>query len=399
MSDFDTLWQGANAGDPAQQFSLARHYATESDFGRSRRWFNKAARAGYPRAQVELGRQSLLGLGRAASISEALEAFQQAADAGDAEGRFELACMHYRGQGTPRNVGLAAQLLTLSARQECSLALVNYALICAENGDDPLCTRLLKKAASQGDLRAAIMTEALNSPVSAAPTDDPQETLQQDERRWCQHLPELSLLPPATQPPEIPDPQFSLRIFPQLIHRLSCIYLQETARPDLVPSHTVHPLTGESVHDDTRSSFGWSFHPGQEDIAITRVKEQLATQTGLPFSHAEPFAMLRYLPGQQYREHFDFIDPMSGEAGEEITQRGQRVATTFSYLNTVTKGGETDFPRFGQRIAPITGSAVFFRNTLDNGEIDRRSLHASLPVLDGEKWLATLWFRDRPFTP
>ena len=159
------------------------------------------------------------------------------------------------------------------------------------------------------------------------------------------------------------------------------------------------PVTGESVHDDTRSSFGWSFHPGQEDIAITRVKEQLAIQSGLPFSHAEPFAMLRYLPGQQYREHFDFIDPNSGEAGQEIAQRGQRVATTFSYLNTVTDGGETDFPRFGQRIAPIAGNAVFFRNTLDNGDIDRHSLHASLPVRRGEKWLATLWFRDRPFTP
>ena len=74
------------------------------------------------------------------------------------------------------------------------------------------------------------------------------------------------------------------------------------------------------------------------------------------------------------------------------------MATTFSYLTSTEAGGETVFPRFQAKVKPVAGTAVFFRNTLSDGSIDRNSLHASLPVISGEKWLATLWFRDRPYS-
>ena len=43
------------------------------------------------------------------------------------------------------------------------------------------------------------------------------------------------------------------------------------------------------------------------------------------------------------------------------------------------------------------GRAVAFRNTDDAGRPDPDSLHAGTPVLAGEKWLATLWFRERRY--
>lgn len=383
MSDFEALWQAANAGDPAQQFALGRHYADEADYGRSRRWLGRAARNGYHEARVELGRQSLLGLGIAASTADALDAFRRAAEAGDPNGQFELASALYRGQGLSRDTGAAAALLTEAARSGLPAALLNYALIVDQAGAAELGAELLASSAAGGDARArALLGQA--PPAEAA------------ARRW-ESLEALSLEPAALATPQVPDPAFSLRVYPELLTPLECGYLIETARPDLLPSHTVHPVTGESVLDTTRTSYGWSFHPAQEDIVITRVKERLALQAGFPFDHAEPFAMLRYTAGQEYREHFDYIDPESGEAGEEISRRGQRVATTFSYLSTPQAGGETEFPRFQSRVKPVAGTAVFFRNTLSDGSIDRNSLHASAPVVDGEKWLATLWFRDRPF--
>jgi prolyl 4-hydroxylase len=39
------------------------------------------------------------------------------------------------------------------------------------------------------------------------------------------------------------------------------------------------------------------------------------------------------------------------------------------------------------------GSAVYF--AYEGG--DRSSLHAGLPVLKGEKWIATKWLRERPY--
>ena len=36
-----------------------------------------------------------------------------------------------------------------------------------------------------------------------------------------------------------------------------------------------------------------------------------------------------------------------------------------------------------------------FDNVLNDGSPDKRSLHAGLPVTMGEKWLLSVWIRDR----
>ena len=48
-------------------------------------------------------------------------------------------------------------------------------------------------------------------------------------------------------------------------------------------------------------------------------------------------------------------------------------------------------------IAPVPGRAVVFDNLLADGRPDPESLHAGLPVARGEKWLATLWLRERRY--
>ncbi|MEM9532650.1 MAG: 2OG-Fe(II) oxygenase [Pseudomonadota bacterium] len=382
MSDFERLWQGANTGDPAAQFQLGAHYAEACDYGRSRRWFGRAARGGHAAAHVELGRQSLLGLGIPASVSDALRAFDEAASAGEPAGLFELACLRYRGQGLERDLPAAGRHLSAAARAGYPAALTNYALVQYEAGLEDAAEQLLRRAAALGEMRAAALLPSTHGE-------------QADERV----LPDLSFPAPAVVEGQAPLRDHSLRVYDHLLSAAECRYLQETARPDLLPSHTVHPETGESIRDATRTSYGWSFHPAQEDIAIMRVKERLAAHAGLPFEQAEPFAMLRYLPGQEYRAHYDYIDPDSGEAGREIGHRGQRVITIFSYLCDVPAGGETEFCEVDYRVTPREGRAVMFRNTGADGQVDPSSLHASLPVVTGEKWLATLWFRDRTYVP
>jgi hypothetical protein len=71
------------------------------------------------------------------------------------------------------------------------------------------------------------------------------------------------------------------------------------------------------------------------------------------------------------------------------------VHTVFSYLADVALGGETDFPLLGVRIQPKQGRVVHFHNLHANGMPDDRTLHAGMPVLEGTKWLATLWTRER----
>ena len=41
---------------------------------------------------------------------------------------------------------------------------------------------------------------------------------------------------------------------------------------------------------------------------------------------------------------------------------------------------------------------VLFYNLLPDGNVDERSLHAALPVLEGEKWIANFWVWDPTIT-
>ena len=68
-----------------------------------------------------------------------------------------------------------------------------------------------------------------------------------------------------------------------------------------------------------------------------------------------------------------------------------------TYLNDVPAGGQTIFPALGWATSPLRGNAVYFEYSDDRGQVDARSLHASAPVTQGEKWVVTKWMRQRRF--
>ena len=80
-------------------------------------------------------------------------------------------------------------------------------------------------------------------------------------------------------------------------------------------------------------------------------------------------------------------------------QERTRFATLLLYLNEPTLGGQTLFPKTAVREPPLAlhpgkGGALLFYNLLPDGNVDDASLHAALPVLAGEKWLANFWVWD-----
>ena len=83
-----------------------------------------------------------------------------------------------------------------------------------------------------------------------------------------------------------------------------------------------------------------------------------------------------------------------------------RFVTLLMYLNEPTAGGQTAFPKAtdpatgkaGLAIHPGKGSAVLFYNLLPDGNADTETLHAALPVIEGEKWLANFWIWDPVMT-
>ena len=95
-----------------------------------------------------------------------------------------------------------------------------------------------------------------------------------------------------------------------------------------------------------------------------------------------------------------------------------RLATVFFYLNNVSSGGETNFPRAaserwpdgaptprdyfdcsqGLSVYPAEGKVIIFYSMLPSGEMDELSLHGGCDVLKETetKYSANFWCRRRP---
>lgn len=135
----------------------------------------------------------------------------------------------------------------------------------------------------------------------------------------------------------------------------------------------------------------------EPDLVMQMTRLRIAATIGQKFDQLEPTNILHYDPGQEYRPHYDAVRPDEVPDFEaDLRAHGQRLVTVLVYLNDAYEGGETEFPRLGQRFKGKPGDALIFWNLDADGEIERQSLHAGLPVTGGEKWLLSQWVRQRP---
>ena len=130
---------------------------------------------------------------------------------------------------------------------------------------------------------------------------------------------------------------------------------------------------------------------------VESLQKLSAAITGLSMEHSESLQIVSYGIGGHYEPHVDYFNINNGSSGIPMfsSADGDRVATLLYYLNDVTAGGATVFPRLGLTIKPTKGSALFWYNLYQNGVGDPFTLHAGCPVLLGQKRIANQWFRER----
>jgi 2OG-Fe(II) oxygenase superfamily. len=208
-----------------------------------------------------------------------------------------------------------------------------------------------------------------------------------------------------TRPPEAPEVRVDghtihvsisvdapvLRVLDGLLTEQECAELIELARPRLQRALTVDS-DGRHQVDQRRTSEGMFFTLNELPL-IGRIEQRLAGLLGVPVNHGEGLQVLHYLPGQEYEPHCDWFDPEQTGYGAITAVGGQRIASVVMYLNTPELGGGTAFPEIGLTVTARRGAAVYF--AYESGDLS--SLHAGLPVLRGEKWIATKWLRERPY--
>lgn len=185
-------------------------------------------------------------------------------------------------------------------------------------------------------------------------------------------------------------------LFGNLLAPEECEELVEMSRGKLARSSVVNAATGHYDVHPHRTSSGTHFNRG-ENALIQRIERRIAELVQHPVEHGEPLQILHYQPGGEYKPHFDYFDPAQPGNEAVLKHGGQRVATLVMYLNDVPAGGSTVFPEVGLDVLPRRGNAVYFAYTTEQGQLDARTLHGGSPVSEGEKWIATKWFRQRPY--
>ncbi len=186
-------------------------------------------------------------------------------------------------------------------------------------------------------------------------------------------------------------------LFGNLLSVEECEQMVELSRGKLERSSVVNNETGSYDVHPHRTSYGTYFNRGENEL-IRRLEQRIAELVQFPIENGEPIQILHYEPGGEYRPHHDYFDPKQAGNEQVLKQGGQRIATLIMYLNDVEAGGSTVFPEVGLDVLPRRGNAVYFAYCSETGALDARSLHGGSPVGTGEKWIATKWFREQPYS-
>ena len=136
-----------------------------------------------------------------------------------------------------------------------------------------------------------------------------------------------------------------------------------------------------------------------ESFIVDNIIHRIADVVKVPRSKlyvnasAQPLQLVHYFGGEFYKQHWDY--------GTDAPHT--RYITFLMYLNDVTKGGNTSFPRADAKckdengyfgVQPIKGSVMFFYNMFPDGNVDSKTLHYAEPPVNAEKWMTNLWIWD-----
>jgi len=168
-----------------------------------------------------------------------------------------------------------------------------------------------------------------------------------------------------------------------------CDYIISYAKPEMSRSTVFDEKTNQRKISSVRTSSSMRCPDEHGDEILQQIEKRISEITSLPESQGENIQVAHYEIGAQYYPHYDYFKKTDSQVG------GQRIATFLIYLNTPIKGGETEFPRANISINPAKGNAVFFYNVDTDGFVNPLTLHAGRPVIEGEKWIMTRWFREK----
>jgi len=414
---------------------LAQVHALPDADSRAAHWYEAVARKNHPQALARLGDMYLTGRGVAANDAQAFACVERAARQCYPQLQCDLAYMLDHGIGCNADPVAATSwflralaqgshqaAFALGLRYHCGRGVGRDAAIaqaffeCAAGGDFPD-ARLWRDeldAVTSSDEKtgAAQLAQRIRDQVRSLPREfaaagiselDSGETATRKmtaviERHWSALGDARISLDPgrrsadgnATGWPVIAAPGLpQLEIWQPRVFRMPR-FLSEYERAHVI-ALTAPRMAAAAEFSRDAAEFEKDFFTGTAarlgahlcDPLIRNIERRIARAAMLPARHIEPLSVLRYRDDDVYEAHVDFLTPERLEGAHG----GQRLVTFICYLRAPQQGGETEYLSAGHTVAGEPGLALLHYNCLPDGQPDEMSLHASRPVISGEKWL------------
>lgn len=142
-----------------------------------------------------------------------------------------------------------------------------------------------------------------------------------------------------------------------------------------------------------RTSYSGNFNP--DDDFVKAISRRFDDLLGVDPAIGETIQGQRYLPGQEFKPHNDWFYTDQDYWQIERKRGGQRSWTAMAFLNAVEGGGQTHFTEVGIKIEPKPGVVLVWNNANPDGTPNEGTMHAGTPVVRGEKYVITKWYRTR----
>jgi len=378
-----------------------------------------AAKRSYMPAMLEVARILLFLRDATADVQEAQELLQACERAGDPQASYLLAMVELGRPDRQRDPDRILRRLRHAAQRGFIPALRGLALLAgrgARRGDQVTACMLMSEAANAGDATSALLLAERWRLADGVAADPARAEHMLRQLLAAGHSP-LPVVParrlgwPAGSEDDVSQLDIgsalraptarvlsanpSVRLIEGLLTPEECRFLIAMARPYLRRSRAFDPDQQAAGEYAIRTSSDAAFDVTMEDFYLRLLQARIAEAGGCALRQGEPLVVLSYAPTQHYLPHRDYLPPAALAARQPGA--GQRRTTVCVYLNSVAAGGQTRFLVPGIDVEPVAGNAVVFENLHPDGRPDPDSQHAGMPVITGEKWLATLWLRERNF--
>jgi len=337
------LARRAQAGDTDAARLYAQVLLQQDKPEESFNWLLRAAQEGHPVAATELGLRLVVGIGAPSDPPAGVKWVDAAVRAGFPEACCWRALFLAAGIAAAPDFGGALNLLEAAAKS-----------------GEPSAQAQLAAIRASGIHNDATLAEFLRPPAPLLFSESP----------WVVAADHI-----------LPEPM--------------CQWWIARAANQLQAARVHNPEQGGRTQDGIRTNSGTGFGILQSDVVMQLCLARIAAAVGRPRRWQEAPNVLHYGVGEQYGLHYDFLDPDNPHFAGDLARHGQRRTTALVYLNREFMEGQTWFDAIQKHARTPTGGMIAFDNVLGDGSPDRRSLHAGLPVTMGEKWLLSVWIRDR----